>query len=129
MKESVRIFRFAIIGMLNALITAIVIWAMMQAMTFEYDYLVANIVGYVIAQTHNFIWSKYWIFPTKDKKNSLWKQLLFFCTAFGLAYSTQVLFLIILVECADVNEYLAQFLGLFVYGAVNFIVNRKITFR
>lgn len=129
MKESVRIFRFAIIGMLNALITAIVIWAMMQAMTFEYDYLVANIVGYVIAQTHNFIWSKYWIFPTKDKKNSLWKQLLFFCTAFGLAYSTQVLFLIVLVECADVNEYLAQFLGLFVYGAVNFIVNRKITFR
>ena len=29
----------------------------------------------------------------------------------------------------DVNEYLAQFLGLFIYGAANFIANKKITFQ
>lgn len=127
MKESVRIFRFAVIGTLNALITAFVIWLMMDELS--YDYIPANITAYVVAQIHNFIWSKYWIFPIENKKNNIWKQMLFFCSAFGLAYSAQFLFLVTLVECGDVNEYLALFLGLFIYGTVNFIVNKKLTFR
>lgn len=127
MKESVRIFRFAVIGTLNALITAFVIWLMMDELS--YDYIPANITAYIVAQIHNFIWSKYWIFPIEDKKNNIWKQILFFCSAFGLAYSAQFLFLVTLVECGNVNEYLAQFLGLFIYGTVNFIVNKKLTFR
>ena len=127
MKESVRIFRFAVIGTLNALITAFVIWLMMDELS--YDYIPANITAYIVAQIHNFIWSKYWIFPIENKKNTIWKQMLFFCSAFGLAYSAQFLFLVTLVECGDVNEYLAQFLGLFIYGTVNFIVNKKLTFR
>ena len=127
MKESVRIFRFAVIGTLNALITAFVIWLMMDELS--YDYIPANITAYIVAQIHNFIWSKYWIFPIENKKNNIWKQMLFFCSAFGLAYSAQFLFLVTLVECGDVNEYLAQFLGLFIYGTVNFIVNKKLTFR
>ena len=127
MKESVRIFRFAVIGTLNALITAFVIWLMMDELS--YDYIPANITAYIVAQIHNFIWSKYWIFPIENKKNNIWKQMLFFCSAFGLAYSAQFLFLVTLVECGDVNEYRAQFLGLFIYGTVNFIVNKKLTFR
>ena len=127
MKESVRIFRFAVIGTLNALITAFVIWLMMDELS--YDYIPANITAYIVAQIHNFIWSKYWIFPIENKKNNIWKQMLFFCSAFGLAYSAQFLFLVTLVECGDVIEYLAQFLGLFIYGTVNFIVNKKLTFR
>ena len=127
MKESVRIFRFVVIGTLNALITAFVIWLMMDELS--YDYIPANITAYIVAQIHNFIWSKYWIFPIENKKNNIWKQMLFFCSAFGLSYSAQLLFLVTLVECGDVNEYLAQFLGLFIYGTVNFIVNKKLTFR
>ena len=127
MKESVRIFRFAVIGTLNALITAFVIWLMMNELS--YDYIPANITAYIVAQIHNFIWCKYWVFPTEDKKNNLWQQVLFFAMAFGIAYSAQFIFLIILVEAGDVNEYLAQFLGLFIYGTVNFITNRKLTFR
>ena len=127
MKESVRIFRFAVIGTLNALITAFVIWLMMNELS--YDYIPANITAYIVAQIHNFIWCKYWVFPTEDKKTNLWQQVLFFAMAFGIAYSAQFIFLIILVEEGDVNEYLAQFLGLFIYGTVNFITNRKLTFR
>ncbi|KAB3960971.1 GtrA family protein, partial [Bacteroides uniformis] len=26
-------------------------------------------------------------------------------------------------------EYLAQFLGLFIYGSVNFLMNKRVTFR
>ena len=41
------------------------------------------------------------------------KQILLFCSAFAVAYTAQFLFLVLLVEGLDVNEYLAQFLGLF----------------
>ena len=106
MKESVRIFRFIVIGTMNALIMALVVWLMMREMSFEGDYMVANVTAYIIAQIHNFIWCKYWIFPVEKRKNNVWKQILFFCSAFGVAYTAQFLFLILLVEGLDVNEYL-----------------------
>ena len=105
MKESVRIFRFIVIGTMNALIMALVVWLMMREMLFEGDYMVANVTAYIIAQIHNFIWCKYWIFPVEKRKNNVWKQILFFCSAFGVAYTAQFLFLILLVEGLDVNEY------------------------
>ena len=127
MKERVRILRFTIIGTLNALIAAFVVWLMMHIR--KEDYMLANVTAYVVSQIHNFIWCKYWIFPVEKRKNNVWKQILFFCSAFGVAYTAQFLFLILLVEGLDVNEYLAQFLGLFIYGAANFIANKKITFQ
>lgn len=129
MKESVRIFRFSVIGTLNALITALVVGVLMHYA--GEDYMIANVIAYIIAQIHNFIWAKYWIFPLQGdtKKNNIWHQILFFVCAFAVAYSAQFLFLLLLVEVFCCNEYLAQFLGLFVYGTVNFISNKYITFR
>ena len=127
MKESTRICRFAVIGTLNALITAITIWVMMDEL--DINYMLSNVTAYILAQTHNFIWCKYWIFPVENKKNSIWKQILLFCSAFAVAYTAQFLFLVLLVEGLDVNEYLAQFLGLFIYGGANFLANKKITFQ
>ena len=100
-KESVRIFRFMVIGTMNALIMALVVWLMMKEISFNGDYIVANITAYLIAQIHNFVWCKYWIFPIENKKNSIWKQILLFCSAFGLAYTAQFLFLILLVVFVD----------------------------
>ncbi len=125
MKESTRIFRFALIGTLNALITAATVGFMMGILGVHY--LASNITAYVLAQTHNFVWCKFWIFPT-NKKSNTWRQVLLFLIAFGMAYLAQFLFIVILVEWLSCNEYLAQFLGLFVYGAVNFLMNKKVTF-
>ena len=126
MKETTRIIRFAVIGTLNALITAATIGIMMGVLGIHY--LASNVTAYVLAQTHNFIWCKYWIFPT-DKKSNTWRQVLLFLIAFGMAYVAQFLFLIVLVELWDCNEYLAQFLGRFIYGTVNFLMNKRVTFR
>lgn len=92
MKASVRLVRFATIGTLNYLITMLVIWIVMSYFSFKGKYIVANIMAYLIAQTHNFIWSKYWIFPSSNPQNSLWQQIMLFCTAFGIAYGIQLLF-------------------------------------
>lgn len=80
MKESVRIFRFIVIGTMNALIMALVVWLMMREMSFEGDYMVANVTAYIIAQIHNFIWCKYWIFPVEKKEQCLETDtVLLFC--------------------------------------------------
>ena len=128
MKETVRLVRFVTVGALNALITAVMVWLMMAVI--GAGYILANIVAYLIAQTNNFIWSKYWIFINDNKKakNSLIKEILFFASAFIVAYVLQFLFIVFLVEIVGMNEYLAQFLGLFVYGGVNYFANRFITF-
>ena len=110
MRESRRIFRFAVIGTLNALIIAAVIWLMMDEL--DIDYMLSNITAY-----------------DKEKKSNTWRQVLLFSIAFGMAYLAQFLFLVVLVEALNCDEYLAQFLGLFIYGGVNFIMNRRITFR
>lgn len=128
MKTPELIFRFLVVGTMNFLITAVVIWFMTEIL--KQDYLVGNVVSYVVAQTNNFLWCKYWIFPvTDDRKRSLVQQLVLFLTAFACAYLAQVLFIMLLIEVFSMNVYLAQFLGLFVYGAINFTMNRMLTFR
>lgn len=52
MKESVRILRFAIVGSSNALITALVIWILMDIL--DCNYLWSNMAGYVAALVNNF---------------------------------------------------------------------------
>ena len=123
-KESVRILRFVLVGTLNALIIAIVIWLMMDRL--DCNYIASNIVAYVFAQMNNFFWSKYWVFSSH--KGKFQREIPLFLIAFGCAYVSQFLALLIMVECLHLDEYLAQFLGLFVYGAVNFMMNKKVTF-
>ena len=125
MKESERIMRFVVVGALNALITAVVIWILMDLFGCNYKW--SNVAGYVASLINNFFWSKYWVFSAKDGR--FMREVPLFLLAFFCAYATQFLSLLLMVEWLGLNAYLAQFLGLFVYGAVNFIINRRVTFR
>ena len=125
---TIRIFRFAVIGTMNAIIIAFVIWLMMKKLSCHY--IITNIVAYLLAQTNNFLWCKYWVFKTEQgSKHGLWEQLVLFAIAFAIAYSAQFAFLILMVEVWHVDKFVAQFLGMFIYGAVNFIANKRFTFR
>lgn len=52
MKNSQQILRFIIIGTLNAFITALVVWLMMDVLHF--NYIASNIAGYIAALLNNF---------------------------------------------------------------------------
>ena len=85
MKDSVRILRFCVVGTLNALIAAFVIWLTMHRL--KMDYIPSNILAYLLAQTNNFIWCKYWVFETEAiERFSILKQILLFSAVFGIAY-------------------------------------------
>lgn len=123
-RNSKQIFRFVVAGTLNAVIIAAVVWFLMDEL--GCNYLWSNVAGYSAALINNFFWSKYWVFSSG--KGRLLRESLLFLLAFGCAYATQFLFLLLLVEVIGMNEYLGQFLGLFVYGAVNFVMNKRVTF-
>ena len=128
MKASVRLVRFATIGTLNYLITMLVIWIVMSYFSFKGKYIVANIMAYLIAQTHNFIWSKYgFSFQQSPKQSLATNNALLY--RFGIAYGIQLLFVILMIEAIGIKEFTAQFIGIIIYGAVNFMVNNRITFR
>lgn len=126
MKESEHILRFAIIGFLNFLLTALVVWVMMHLL--RQHYRISNIVAYLVAQTNNFLWCRAWVFPG-HKHRSMSRQIILFVLVFFVAYLTQLLFVVFLVEVIGCNAYWAQFLGLVVYGAVTFLLNQKVTFK
>lgn len=123
MKESVRVMRFIIVGTMNFLILTAVIGGMMYL---NYNYIAANVVGYAAALINNFFWSKYWIFTARDGRFE--REIPIFLLAFALAYCVQFVFLLLFAEQLDMNKYLAQFLGMFFYGAINFVMNRRVTF-
>ena len=125
MKNLRQIVRFIIIGTSNALITAVVVWFMMDFL--HVNYLCSNITGYSAALLNNFFWSKFWIFSS-GKGNYL-KESALFLIAFSCSYVSQFICLLSMVEVFKWNEYISQFLGLFVYGGVNFLMNKKITFH
>lgn len=123
-KNTVRVIRFMLVGTLNAAITALIVWLMMDKL--DCNYMITNIVAYVIAQINNFFWSKYWVFTSH--KGKFRREIPLFLIAFGCAYCSQFLALLMMVEILNLNEYLAQFLGLFVYGSVNYVMNKRVTF-
>lgn len=125
MKESIRILRFAIVGTSNALIAAVTIWLLMDVL--DCNYLWSNVAGYAASLINNFMWSKYWVFSARQ--HNFLQEIPLFLLAFGCAYTMQFLFLLLMVEGIGMNEYLGQFLGLFIYGAVNFLMNKNMTFK
>lgn len=120
-----RIFRFAVVGFSNFLIISFFVWLMMDV--FHRDMVIANVIAYSVALVNNFIWNKIWVF--KAKGGNLIKEIALNLIAYGMAYLLQLGFSFSMVEWVGLNEYLAQFLGLFIFGATNFIMNKMLTFK
>lgn len=123
-KETVKILKFCVVGFSNALVTAIVVYIMMHLLS--YNYIISNICGYIFAVANSFIWNKLWVFQARN--TNVWKEIMLFAFAFMIAYLSQFAFLLLMVEYLDVNKYWAQFAGLFIYGGINFVLNRIFTF-
>ncbi|MEG1545784.1 MAG: GtrA family protein [Bacteroides sp.] len=122
--EVIRILKFVIVGMLNTLITYVV-YVVMRWVDFSPE--CSNLVGYIVGLINSFIWNKFWVFQAHHT-NIFREMFYFFVLAFGIAYGVQYAFFKTMIDWVGMNEYLAQFLGLFVYGGINFVLNRVLTF-
>lgn len=144
-----QIIKYGIIGIMNTLLTAVVIWVMMRwffgvkedndassvAMS------VSNFVGYTVGLINSFIFNRNWTFKSK----SSWKiGFLKFVLAFGICYIIQLGIVLCLNEYANIptvnfnlinknyiinSAYICQLIGIVSYTLLNFFFNKYYTFR
>ena len=119
------LLRFAVVGFSNFVIISLTVWVMMDLL--KQHYILSNICAYTLAIVSSFVLNKVWVFCSESK--NLTREVLLYLSAFGCAYIAQFFFMWSLIEFAGMNEYLAQFLGLFIFGTVNFLMNKLLTFQ
>lgn len=119
------IIRFAIVGTANFLIIMAFSWLLMHL--FGINFYVTNIVAYVLALVNNFYWNRIWVFRSTGER--MGRQALMFLAAYGIAYLVQLGVIAVLVQWLGVNKDLANFIGLFPFGATNFLLNKFFAFR
>ena len=74
-KERVRFFRFAVVGVIGAVID----FGIMNLLTrvFDTSLVLAGTVSFICAVISNFIWNRYWTYP-ESRSRSIAKQLTMF---------------------------------------------------
>lgn len=126
MKSAERQFiKFLFVGGLNTLLTYLsyVFFRKLGASPY-----ICNILGYVIGVTNSFFWNKYWVFAHSLQKRYWLTQLGLFLFTFFVCYSLQ-LFAFRYLLTIGYNEYLSQLAGMVIYTALNFFLNKVLTFK
>ena len=97
----------------------------------KYDYLVAQIIAFVISVAWSFYWNNRVVFTVEDgKKRSIWKALIktYISYSFtGLFLSSVLLY--IWVSVLHISEFLGPILNLVISVPVNFLINKYWAFR
>ena len=124
-EEFLRVMRFVVVGFSNFVIISLTVWIMMHLC--KADMLPANITAYAIALVNNFVWNKLWVLRARG--GNLLREIALNLIAYGTAYLVQLGCSFALADLLGMNEYVAQFIGLFVFGATNFIMNKLLTFK
>lgn len=145
----IELIKYGIVGVMNTLITAVVIWLIMRfvyQVTADEDastkaLSVSNFIGYVAGVINSFIWNRNWTF--KSKQN--WKkEFLVFIGAFLVCYIPQLILVNVLntyVNFPNIDfnllgmdifinhAYICQLIGIVFFTGMNFLVNKYVTFR
>lgn len=119
------IIRFAIVGTSNFVIIMLVAWFLAEHVGI--NFYAANCVAYVLAFVNNFYWNRVWVF--KSRSTAVRRQFFLFLTAYAVAYLVQLATVALLKQVCGLDETLANFIGLFPFGATNFMMNKFLTFQ
>ena len=141
--------KYSIVGVLNTLLTIVVIWFMMHFVFRPEDggkisslaLSISNTVGYIVGLINSFIWNRSWTFKSKNN----WKpEFVRFTIAFLICFVIQLILVNILYKYVIMNgfhlsffhfEYavsaadICQLIGIVIYTALNFILNKYFTFK
>ena len=80
-----------------------------------------------MAFINNFYWNRRWVFCSQEGNAA--KQFILFGAAYGIAYLVQLATVWALVTTASLDYNLANFIGMFPFGASNFMLNKFFTFK
>ncbi len=120
----IEVFKYGIVGVLNTLLTLVVIWLMRAVL--GTPLVIANATGYIAGFINSFILNRSWTFKAHDD----WKkEFVKFLIAFLICYVIQLGFLLLLEKYTDLKESYTTLLGMVVYTGINFLLNKYFTFK
>ncbi len=117
-----KLLKFSLVGIFNTLITIISYFILVKL---GMNYLVANILSYLIGVANSYYWNKNWVFQSSGKSLPIFIKFLT-VNLIVLAFNTLSLF--ILVDKFSINEFIAQIFAISIGMMINFSLNKIWTF-
>lgn len=116
--------KYGLVGVVNTLITAAVIWVMMKI--FGASDVLSNITGYIAGLINSFIWNKKWTF---ESSVSWVSGAVKFGVVFIVCYLLQLGVLLYLNKTLTIDTYYNQLIAMVFYTVINFVMNKFYTFK
>lgn len=123
MNKMKQFLKFGIVGMSNTLISYIVYLILVKL---QVNYLIANIVGFIVSVLNSYYWNNKYVFKKQDGEQRIWwKSLIktFVCYAVtGLGLSN--ILLVMWVEWLKIPEEIAPLISLLITVPLNYFINK-----
>lgn len=131
----IQFIKFGIVGLSNTLISYIVylffLWLFEQLYLFDrFDYLIAQVMGFVISVIWSFFWNNKFVFIEGNGKRNIFKSFIKTFISYastGLVLSSILSF--IWVELLFISKTLAPIANLLFTVPLNFLLNKMWAFK
>ena len=118
-----QLVKYGAVGVLNTLITALVIYVCQEL--WGMNPVTSNALGYVAGLVNSFVFNSRWTF----KSAFSWRNFIGFMVAFGVCYVIQLLVLLALRKAGTIPPYPQQLIAMVVYTGANFLLNKFVVFH
>lgn len=129
MKNNNELVKFLIVGVLNTIIGASIMFVAYNF--FGLNYWISTSLNYIVAGTFSFFANKKFTFKSEGKtfqKIILFIITLIFCYFVAFYLSKKITFFID-ISNKKLKENISMLLGMVIYTVLNFILQKKIVFR
>lgn len=123
-KITVQFVKFALVGVSNTLVYLVIYYLLLS---FNINYLLSNILGFVISVYNAFFWSRKYVFG--QGKSSYLMLLGKTYLSYGGTFILSTVCIYAFVEWFAVSKHIAPLITLLVTVPVNFLLNKFWTFK
>ena len=128
--------KFGIVGLSNTIISYVIyvgglIFLQYFGIFPKVDYLVAQVVAFILSVLWSFYWNNKMVFVLeKGKERSLWKALVktYISYSFTGLFLNSIL-LVFWVQICNISEFIAPIINLLVSVPLNFVINKFWAFK
>lgn len=128
--------KFGLVGLSNTVISYVIYVVSLKLLQVveifpQIDYLVAQIIAFVLSVAWSFYWNNKYVFTTADgESRSIWRALLktYVSYSFTGLFLNSIL-LILWVQVIGISELVAPIINLMVSVPLNFVINKFWAFK
>lgn len=122
--DLIKLIRFSIVGVGNTLVN----WSIFIILNaFGVDYIIANIIAYIIATINSYIWNSLWVFKYGQGLNINTSVKFFILNLVGLTVNTTIMY--ILVDILNFNKFIALVIASVLVVMMNYTINKLWVFK